>query len=169
MTFLVGDGVTPSNEGRGYVLRRIIRRAVQQARTIGLDELWPLSDVVVEQMGAWYPELTEHRQRIGEVLRAEEERFTETLARGLKLFEEVAAGGAISGKDAFDLTATYGFPFELTAGARGRARPARRRGRLPRADGRAPRHLACGRREGDRGRLAGAAAPSSSATSRPRC
>ncbi len=122
MTFLVGDGVTPSNEGRGYVLRRIIRRAVQQARTIGLDELWPLSDVVVEQMGAWYPELTEHRQRIGEVLRAEEERFTETLARGLKLFEEVAAGGAISGKDAFDLTATYGFPFELTqelAGERG--------------------------------------------------
>jgi len=115
MTFLVGDGVTPSNEGRGYVLRRIIRRAVHQARTIGLDDLWRLGDVVVEQMGQWYPELPEHRERIRDVLRAEEERFTETLARGLKLFEEVAAAGAISGKDAFDLTATYGFPFELTS------------------------------------------------------
>jgi alanyl-tRNA synthetase len=115
MTFLVGDGVTPSNEGRGYVLRRIIRRAVQQARTIGLDDLWRLSEVVVEQMGPWYPELPENRARIAEVLRAEEERFTETLARGMTLFEEVAARGAISGKDAFDLTATYGFPFELTS------------------------------------------------------
>jgi alanyl-tRNA synthetase len=115
MTFLVGDGITPANEGRGYVLRRIIRRAVHQARTIGLDDLWRLSDVVVEQMGQWYPELPENRERIRDVLRAEEERFTETLARGMKLFEEVAAGGAISGKDAFDLTATYGFPFELTS------------------------------------------------------
>ena len=114
MTFLVGDGVTPSNEGRGYVLRRIIRRAVHQARTIGLDELWRISDVVVDQMGNWFPELPENRERIREVLRAEEERFTETLARGMKLFEEVASRGAISGKEAFDLTATYGFPFELT-------------------------------------------------------
>ena len=115
MTLLVADGVTPSNEGRGYVLRRIIRRAVQQARTIGLDDLWRISDVVVEQMGVAFPELVESRERIEAVLRAEEERFTETLARGMKLFEEVAAGGAISGKDAFDLTATYGFPFELTS------------------------------------------------------
>ena len=113
MTFLVGDGVTPSNEGRGYVLRRIIRRAVQQARTIGLDDLWQLSDVVVEQMAGAFPELQESRGRIRDVLRAEEERFTETLARGMKLFEEVAAAGSISGKDAFELTATYGFPFEL--------------------------------------------------------
>jgi alanyl-tRNA synthetase len=114
MTFLVADGVTPSNEGRGYVLRRIIRRAVHQARTIGLDDLWRISDTVVEQMGNWFPELAENRERIRDVLRAEEERFTETLARGMKLFEEVAARGAISGKEAFDLTATYGFPFELT-------------------------------------------------------
>ena len=114
MTFLVADGVTPSNEGRGYVLRRIIRRAVHQARTIGLDDLWRISDTVVEQMGNWFPELPENRERIREVLRAEEERFTETLARGMKLFEEVASRGAISGKEAFDLTATYGFPFELT-------------------------------------------------------
>jgi alanyl-tRNA synthetase len=64
-------------------------------------------------MGPWYPELPENRERIRDVLRAEEERFTETLARGMKLFEEVAALGAISGKDAFELVATYGFPFEL--------------------------------------------------------
>jgi alanyl-tRNA synthetase len=114
MTFLVGDGVTPSNEGRGYVLRRIIRRAVLHARTIGLEDLWRLAEVVVSQMGAWYPELQEHPQRIREVLRTEEERFTETLARGMRLFEEVAAKGNISGEDAFTLTATYGFPVELT-------------------------------------------------------
>jgi len=111
MTCLVGDGVLPSNEGRGYVLRRIIRRAVQQARTIGLDDLWRLTDVVVEQMGAAYPELPEHRARIKDVVRAEEERFSETLARGLKLFEEQAARGAV---DPFELAATYGFPYELT-------------------------------------------------------
>ena len=114
MTCLVGDGVVPSNEGRGYVLRRIIRRAVQQARKIGLDDLWRMSDVVVEQMGEWYPELVANRQNIREVLRAEEERFSETLARGMKLFEEVAARGDVSGDDAFTLTATYGFPIELT-------------------------------------------------------
>ena len=114
MTFLVGDGVTPSNEGRGYVLRRIVRRAVQQARKIGLDDLWRLSDVVVEQMAPWYPELAENQTRIRDVLRAEEERFSETLLRGMRLFEEVAAKGNISAEDAFALTATYGFPVELT-------------------------------------------------------
>ena len=114
MTFLVGDGVTPSNEGRGYVLRRVIRRAVLHARTIGLENLWRLADVVVEQMGAWYPELREDPRRIQEVLRAEEERFSETLARGMRLFEDVAAKGDVSGEDAFTLTATYGFPVELT-------------------------------------------------------
>ena len=114
MTFLVGDGVVPSNEGRGYVLRRIIRRAVQQARTIGLDDLWRITDVVAEQMGPWYPELVEHRERIREIVKAEEERFSQTLERGLKLFEEIAAKGAISGEDAFLLHDTYGFPLELT-------------------------------------------------------
>jgi alanyl-tRNA synthetase len=114
MTALVGDGVVPSNEGRGYVLRRIIRRAVQHARAIGLDELWRLSEVVVEQMGAWYPELPENRRHIQDVVRAEEERFSETLARAMRLFEETAAKGDISGEDAFTLTATYGFPVELT-------------------------------------------------------
>jgi alanyl-tRNA synthetase len=114
MTFLVGDGLSPSNEGRGYVLRRIIRRAVLHARMIGLEDLWRLADVVVSQMGTWYPELHEHQGHIQEVLRAEEERFSETLARGMRLFDEVAAKGDISGEDAFTLTATYGFPVELT-------------------------------------------------------
>ena len=114
MTFLVGDGVTPSNEGRGYVLRRIIRRAVQQARTIGLEDLWPITGVVVEQMGRWYPELEDTRGIIEETVRGEEERFSQTLARGMRLFEEVAADGSISGDDAFRLHDTYGFPLELT-------------------------------------------------------
>jgi alanyl-tRNA synthetase len=114
MTFLVGDSVLPSNEGRGYVLRRIVRRAVQQARTIGLEDLWRITDVVAEQMGPWYPELVENRERIQEIVRLEEERFSQTLERGLKLFEEIAGKGAISGEDAFLLHDTYGFPLELT-------------------------------------------------------
>jgi alanyl-tRNA synthetase len=114
MTFLVGDGVIPSNEGRGYVLRRIIRRAVQQATTIGLDDLWRITGVVTEQMGPWYPELEENRRIIEEAVRAEEERFSQTLVRGMRLFEDVAADGAISGEDAFRLHDTYGFPLELT-------------------------------------------------------
>ncbi|HWB55957.1 MAG TPA: alanine--tRNA ligase [Gaiellaceae bacterium] len=114
MTFLVGDGVTPSNEGRGYVLRRIIRRAVQQAHKIGLEDLWRISSVVADQMSRWYPELEENRERVRAVLKAEEERFSETLSRGMRLFEDVAAKGDVSAEDAFSLTATYGFPVELT-------------------------------------------------------
>ena len=115
MTFLAADGVIPSNEGRGYVLRRVIRRAVQQARGIGLDELWRITAVVTEQMAQWYPELDEHRDRIEEIVRAEEERFGETLTRGMKLFEEIASrGDRIAGEDAFRLHDTYGFPLELT-------------------------------------------------------
>jgi alanyl-tRNA synthetase len=114
MTFLVGDGVLPSNEGRGYVLRRVIRRAVQQARTIGLDDLWRLTDVVVEQMAPSYPELEQNRRQIEEIVKGEEERFSQTLERGLGLFEEIAAAGTISGEDAFKLHDTYGFPLELT-------------------------------------------------------
>jgi alanyl-tRNA synthetase len=114
MTFLVADGVTPSNEGRGYVLRRIIRRAVQHGQRIGLQEVWPVTRVVTSQMGDWYPELREHAAEVEQVVRAEEERFSETLARGMKLFEEIAQRGAISGEDAFLLHDTYGFPLELT-------------------------------------------------------
>jgi alanyl-tRNA synthetase len=114
MTFLVADGVLPSNEGRGYVLRRVIRRAVQQARGIGLTELHRISGIVAEQMAYWYPELEESRDRIAEVLRVEEERFSQTLERGLGLFEEIAKGDSITGEDAFRLHDTYGFPLELT-------------------------------------------------------
>jgi alanyl-tRNA synthetase len=117
MTFIVAEGVTPSNEGRGYVLRRIIRRAVQHGLRIGMDGpfLAGLSDTVIEQMGSVYPELGEHRDQIHRVLTAEEERFGETLERGMRLFEEAASrGGEISGEDAFTLQATYGFPIELT-------------------------------------------------------
>jgi alanyl-tRNA synthetase len=116
MTFMAAEGIVPSNEGRGYVMRRIARRAVLQAGRIGLESpfLPGLSDVVISQMGAAYPELPEHRDKIHQVLSAEEERFSETLARGLRLFEEVASGSAISGEDAFRLHDTYGFPLELT-------------------------------------------------------
>ena len=114
MTFLVGDGVTPSNEGRGYVLRRIIRRSVQQAQSIGLHDVHRLSSVVVEQMSDAYPELPPQADEIARVLRLEEERFGETLERGLKLFEELGSESVISGEQAFTLAATYGFPVELT-------------------------------------------------------
>ena len=116
MTFLVSDGVTPSNEGRGYVLRRVIRRAAQHGQRIGMQPpfLAGLADAVIEQMGSAYPELAEHRGEIRQVLTAEEERFGETLERGMKIFEEAAARGHITGDDAFTLQATYGFPIELT-------------------------------------------------------
>jgi alanyl-tRNA synthetase len=116
MTFLVGDGVTPSNEGRGYVLRRIVRRAIQHGLRIGMGApfLAGLSGTVIEQMAGAYPELAEHAHQISRILSAEEERFGETLERGMKLFEEAAGQGAISGEDAFTLQATYGFPIELT-------------------------------------------------------
>src|SRR5438067_5975612 len=116
MTVLAGDGVVPENEGRGYVMRRIIRRAVLQAGRIGLEPpfLTGLADVVVGQMGEAYPELRDRQDEISRVLREEEERFSETLARGLRLFEEVTRGEGISGEDAFRLHDTYGFPLELT-------------------------------------------------------
>jgi alanyl-tRNA synthetase len=116
MTFLVGDGVTPSNEGRGYVLRRVIRRAAQHGLRIGMQTpfLPGLAGAVIEEMASAYPELVEHQAHIERILRAEEERFGETLERGMKLFEEAADRSAISGEDAFTLQATYGFPIELT-------------------------------------------------------
>jgi alanyl-tRNA synthetase len=116
MTFLAAEGVTPSNEGRGYVMRRIVRRAAQHGLRIGMEApfLPDLAETVIDQMGDAYPELREHRDEIRRVLQAEEERFGETLERGMKLFEEAAAKGEITGDDAFDLQTTYGFPIELT-------------------------------------------------------
>jgi alanyl-tRNA synthetase len=116
MAFIAAEGVTPSNEARGYVLRRIIRRAVQHGLRIGLESpfLPGLADAVIGQMGDAYPELVEHRGRIHDVLAAEEERFSETLARGMKVFEGLASKDAISADDAFTLATTYGFPIELT-------------------------------------------------------
>jgi alanyl-tRNA synthetase len=116
MTFLAGEGIVPSNEGRGYVMRRIVRRAVLQAGRVGLESpfLARLSDVVIEQMDEAYPELGESRGEIHRILTAEEDRFGETLQRGMRLFDEVATGEAISGEDAFRLHDTYGFPLELT-------------------------------------------------------
>ena len=95
MTFIAAEGVTPSNEGRGYVLRRIIRRAAQHGLRIGMQApfLPGLAETVIEQMGDAYPELVEHRDEIHRILPAEEERFGETLERGMKLFEEAAAQG----------------------------------------------------------------------------
>ncbi len=116
MTFLVGDGVMPSNEGRGYVLRRVIRRAVLQGHRIGMSSpfLPGLAAAVIDQMGTAYPELAEHGEQISKTLATEEARFNETIERGMKLFEELAGQEAVSGEDAFALATTYGFPIELT-------------------------------------------------------
>ena len=116
MTFLVAEGVTPGNEGRGYVLRRIIRRAAQHGRRIHMPEpfLPGLADTVIEQMGEAYPELVEHRDEIHRVLGAEEKRFDETLGRGMKVFGGITAARSLTADDTFTLQATYGFPIELT-------------------------------------------------------
>ncbi len=166
---------SPSNEGRGYVLRRIIRRAVQQARAIGLDR--PLARSRTSSSSRWGRVSRARgapRARSRRSSRAEEERFSQTLERGLRLFEEVAADRAtISGDDAFRLHDTYGFPLELTRELARRARPRRRRGGVHAADGRAARALAS-RRRTRRGSAASspkrpASRPSSSATRRRRC
>ena len=116
MTFITAEGVSPSNEGRGYVLRRVIRRAAQHGLRIGMKPpfLPGLADVVIEQMAEAYPELVEHRDEIHRVLAAEEERFGVTLENGMAIFEQAAAKGEITAQDVFELQTTYGFPPELT-------------------------------------------------------
>ena len=118
--FLIVDGVLPSNEGRGYVLRRIIRRALRHGWMLGVRQPFfhQLVGTLCEQMGQAYPELPAARELVERALKAEEERFAETLDAGMKIFEEVAAraaGGVIPGADAFRLYDTYGFPLDLTA------------------------------------------------------
>jgi alanyl-tRNA synthetase len=116
-TFLIADGVVPANEGRGYVLRRVIRRGIRFARKLGIEStfLAQVAEAVIERMGARYPELVEHRVFVLRSLEAEEERFDEAIVQGMPLLDEmVTRGGEIAGKDAFLLYDTYGFPLELT-------------------------------------------------------
>ncbi|HSC58140.1 MAG TPA: alanine--tRNA ligase [Gemmatimonadales bacterium] len=118
VTFLLTDGCYPSNEGRGYVLRRILRRGVRYAWLLGRKEptLAPLTALVVQEMGHAYPELTTKAAYVADVTRQEEERFLETIEGGLGRMEELLAGGArvISGDEAFKLYDTFGFPIDLT-------------------------------------------------------
>ena len=125
MTFLVADGVVPSNEDRGYVLRRIIRRAVRHAFLLGSEDLVTpaLVDATVEVMGAAYPDLVKQHAVVRDIVRREEERFRTTLTRGLDFLDGVVQGGDVTGDDAFFLHDTLGFPIDLTreiAGERGR-------------------------------------------------
>jgi alanyl-tRNA synthetase len=121
VSFLMADGVLPSNEGRGFVLRRILRRACRHGRLLGMTEafIYRLVDVLVREMGGHYPELAEAQANIEQVIRIEEERFIRTLDKGLKLVEqavdEAGEGGTIPGETLFTLYDTYGFPTDLTA------------------------------------------------------
>ncbi len=122
VTFLIADGVIPSNEGRGYVLRRLLRRAVRHGRLLGVEDafLGGLIERVIELMGKAYPEIVEHRELIVSIVGSEEERFGATLRQGMGFLETELAGlagsgGTLDGRVAFTLHDTYGFPFELTA------------------------------------------------------
>ena len=115
--FLIADGVVPANEGRGYVLRRVIRRGVRFARKIGMAPgfLPETGRAVIERFGETYRELREHERFVLKTMESEEERFYEAIALGMPELEELAAaGGTISGADAFRLYDTYGFPLEMT-------------------------------------------------------
>ena len=121
-TMLIGDGVTPGNEGRGYVLRRMMRRTTRNMRLLGSPDqnMVELVSASIEAMGPQYPELVSDRERITKVAQAEEETFLQTLRSGTQIFDQASAvvkksgGKEISGDDAFKLHDTYGFPFDLT-------------------------------------------------------
>src|SRR5437588_7969165 len=121
--FLIADGVLPSNEGRGYVLRRIMRRAMRHGELLGAREplMWRLVPTLTREMGQAYPELSRAEALISETLKLEESRFRKTLERGLALLEEgskgLARGAKFSGEAAFTLYDTYGFPLDLTQDA----------------------------------------------------
>ncbi|UCC43564.1 MAG: alanine--tRNA ligase, partial [Candidatus Zixiibacteriota bacterium] len=122
LTFAITDGAGISNEGRGYVLRRILRRAARHGRNLGAEEpfIYRLVPVLTGEMGDAYPELREKQDHVVAVIKAEEERFSQTLETGLDLFEKVAAkvkasgGNVIPGEEVFRLYDTYGFPYDLT-------------------------------------------------------
>ncbi|MBI3609189.1 MAG: alanine--tRNA ligase [Nitrospirae bacterium] len=121
ITFLIGDGVLPSNEGRGYLLRRVIRRAARYGKELGLNEpfLYKLSGTVVDTMMAPYPELARTRTIVAQVTQGEEERFIQTLNQGMGLFKEVIAKvkasgqSVVPGSEAFRLYDTFGFPLDI--------------------------------------------------------
>jgi alanyl-tRNA synthetase len=123
VAFLIADGVLPSNEGRGYVLRRLLRRAIRHGRLLGVERVFMvrLIDTVIERWSAPYPELVEHADLIRGIVAAEEERFGATLRQGLAFLSAAidrtrAAGSAVlDGGEAFTLHDTYGFPYELTS------------------------------------------------------
>ena len=120
-SFLIADGVIPGNEGRGYVLRRIIRRAIRHGYKLGVEDpfFYKLVKNVEAEMGAAYPELDARRAHVERVLRQEEQRFAETLAQGMRLLDEaigkLGGSGVIPGETVFKLYDTYGFPEDLTA------------------------------------------------------
>jgi len=117
LSFAIADGIIPSNEGRGYVLRRILRRAVRYGRALGFKTpfFYKLADTVAGSFGEVFPELDTNRERVGKILKAEEESFNRTLDKGLEVFESIQAkDNRIAGADAFKLYDTYGFPFDLT-------------------------------------------------------
>jgi alanyl-tRNA synthetase len=122
-SFLIADGVLPSNEGRGYVLRRIMRRAMRHAQLLGAESplMWRLVPTLVREMGQAYPELSRAEALITETLRLEESRFRNTLERGLSILEEesrnLRTGDRLKGETAFTLYDTYGFPLDLTQDA----------------------------------------------------
>ncbi|MDX5151548.1 MAG: alanine--tRNA ligase, partial [Acidiferrobacterales bacterium] len=118
--FLIADGVFPSNEGRGYVLRRIIRRAIRHGHKLGAKDsfFYKLVKPLAKEMGEAYPELIKDQDKIAAAIREEEERFAETLENGMRILEQdikILKGDTISGATAFQLYDTYGFPFDLTA------------------------------------------------------
>ncbi|NDF70812.1 MAG: alanine--tRNA ligase, partial [Betaproteobacteria bacterium] len=115
--FLVSDGVIPGNEGRGYVLRRIVRRAIRHGYKLGARAAFfhKLVPDLVAEMGGAYPDLAAQSQRVSDVLRQEEERFFATIANGMDILESAIAAGDIDGETAFKLHDTYGFPLDLTA------------------------------------------------------
>lgn len=122
LTFAIADGATPGNEGRGYVLRRILRRAARYGRKLNLTEpfMYQLVDVLVDMMGDVFPEIKEQKANIKKIIKAEEESFNATLDRGIELFTEVSqkekvkSQKMIPGDDAFKLYDTFGFPLDLT-------------------------------------------------------
>jgi alanyl-tRNA synthetase len=116
LTFAIADGAIPSNEGAGYVLRRLLRRAARYGRGLGQQDpfIYQLATTVADQMGSAFPEVVEKCSHVSLVIRAEEESFGTTLDRGLEIFERISQKGDIDGEDAFRLHDTYGFPLDLT-------------------------------------------------------